>query len=286
MTQSPSGNHLKARGVILRDRVEAQIKAVSRHEKRPFSGDENEKAYLMGLRYGDLHVVKHGRAVRVRVSTTHPAMADLFESLFSPYGHVLRYPRKARLVAFEWTLECDLDGSFEFFLLKPSLPILDNLTDSQFMDFLAGLFDAEGSVFLHKKRGRHNPEVVITNSDRLLVGFVFARLRGLGYSANVQWRRQQYSRDGISGESIMGRVTVWRFKEVQEILKPMPIRHVERTSKAQVIRRLRFGASDAEQPALFEEWERVQQAIRSGRTMFSSAAARELAKEIGQAKTL
>jgi len=60
-------NHLKARGMVLR-KVEAQIKAVSRHEKRPFSGDENEKACMIGLRHGGLHVVKHGRATRVRVS--------------------------------------------------------------------------------------------------------------------------------------------------------------------------------------------------------------------------
>lgn len=38
----------------------------------------------MGLRYGDFDAVRHGRAVRIRVSTTHPAMAELFDSLLSP----------------------------------------------------------------------------------------------------------------------------------------------------------------------------------------------------------
>ena len=47
-------NHLRARGVVLRDKVEAQIQAVTKYQTRPFSGDKIEKAYLMGLRYGDL----------------------------------------------------------------------------------------------------------------------------------------------------------------------------------------------------------------------------------------
>jgi hypothetical protein len=114
-------NHLRARGVPLRGRIDAQIKAVTKHERRPFAGDDLEKAYLMGLRYGDLDVVLHGRATRVRVSTTHPAMAKLFESLFSRYGFVHRYPKTTNLTGYEWTLECDLDSTFEFLLEKKTL---------------------------------------------------------------------------------------------------------------------------------------------------------------------
>jgi len=62
--------HLRKRGIQLRDKVEAQIAAVTKYERKPFHGDSAEKAYLMGLRYGDLDVVRHGRAIRVRVSTT------------------------------------------------------------------------------------------------------------------------------------------------------------------------------------------------------------------------
>ena len=76
-------NHLRAKGMVTRDRMEAQIRAVTRYERKPFGGDKLEKAYLLGVRYGDLDVARHGRAIRARVSTTHPAMADLFGSLFS-----------------------------------------------------------------------------------------------------------------------------------------------------------------------------------------------------------
>ena len=163
-------NHLGTRGLVLRNRVDAQILAVTKHERKPFNGDKPEKAYMMGLRYGDLHVVKLGRAVRVRVSTTHPAMADLFESVFSPYGHVHRCPREAQLAGHEWTLECDLDSSFEFLLAEPTVGQLKALSQTEAIAFLAGLFDAEGSVFLHNKNGRYNPEASISNTmDHCLI---------------------------------------------------------------------------------------------------------------------
>ena len=85
--------HLRKRGVKLRDKVEAQIKAVTKHPKTQFSGDPLEKAYLIGFTWGDCDVVMHGRAVRVRTSTTHPLMANLFASLFSRYGFVHEHPR-------------------------------------------------------------------------------------------------------------------------------------------------------------------------------------------------
>src|SRR2546422_2176832 len=85
--------HLKKRGVQLRDKVEAQITAVTKYQRKPFSGSDEERAYLSGFRTGDLDAVKHGRAVRVRTGTTHPLMAELFEELFGRYGYVHSYPR-------------------------------------------------------------------------------------------------------------------------------------------------------------------------------------------------
>jgi LAGLIDADG-like domain len=169
-------NHLKKRGVRLRDKVEAQIKAVTKHERHSFDGNQDEKSYLIGLRYGDLHVILHGRAVRVRVSTTHPAMARLFKSLFSPYAYVHEYPRQDMLTGHEWSLECDLDGSFEFLLRRPDMAALSRMPDSQFKAFLAGFFDAEGSIYLHRKSNSFAPEVDIKNTDYGLLRLVAKKL--------------------------------------------------------------------------------------------------------------
>jgi hypothetical protein len=260
-------SHLKRRGVALRDRVEAQVRAVTKYERKPSKGDGVEKAYLMGLRYGDLDAVRHGRAVRVRVSTTHPAMAELFESIFLPYGMVHRYPRKAKLTGYEWTLECDLESSFEFLLKKPSVFEIQQWNDSQFLAFLAGLFDAEGSVLMHKKRKRHNPEISITNSDRELIDFLFFRLRSLKFTAFAFWKDPR-PKSKFKNERGIGRVIIWRFREVQQFLRCVHLRHGEKVAKAALVQQLKFGTSDSIQRELLVRWSELGVSIKNEREHF------------------
>jgi LAGLIDADG-like domain len=264
-------NHLKARGIVLRDKLEAQIQAVTKYERKQFIGNDVEKAYLMGLGYGDLDAVRHGRAVRVRVSTTHPAMAELFENLFSPYTHVSRYPRRAKLVGSEWTLECDLENSFEFLLSKPTISELETWNASLFLAFLAGLFDAEGSVLLHKKGERRSPEVALINSDKNLIDFLLSRLGRLGFSAHVYWTKQKEDRNGINGNSNSGRVAICKFDEVLEFLGRVHLRHPERIAKAATVRELASGTSDSHE--VFEKWKRLKATIGAARSQFLESAA-------------
>lgn len=270
-------NHLRSRGVVLRDRVEAQIKAVMKYERCPFSGDRLERAYLMGLRYGDLHVVKHGRAIRVRVSTTHPAMADLFEGSFSPYGKVHRYPRKAKLTGFEWTLECDLDESFFFLLRKADLSDLESLPLDELTAFLSGLFDAEGSVYLHNKRGRYNPELFFSNTDAMLVDFVSRSMARLGFQTKVGWRHQDEDRNGVFGSSRIARVGLWRFEEVKKMLRVLGLRRPEKLEKAKIILRMKYGVNDDEYRKLVDIWHELISKIREERDTFVDSARTALA---------
>jgi hypothetical protein len=265
-------NHLKKRGVALRDKVEAQIQTATKYERKPFKGDDAEKAYLMGLRYGDLNVVRHGRAVRIRLSTTHPAMADLFAELFGKYGHVKRYPREAKLVGFEWSMECDLDRSFEFLVPKMSSSELTLLPREEMVAFLAGLFDAEGSIYLHNKRGRRNPEVSFTNSHQPLLEYVKTCVTGLGLYPRQEWLNQRIDRGGVVGNSSLGRVRLWRFGEVQEFLRRLPIRHQEKIMKTNLVLRLRFRVNDAETTQVLREWEELRARIRRDRDAFVATA--------------
>jgi hypothetical protein len=86
--------YLHKRGLQLRDKVEAQIKAVTIHKRSPFAGDTKDIAYLVGLAIGDLYTPRHGRAIRARIGTTHPQMAKLFKDLFAGYGPVYEYPKE------------------------------------------------------------------------------------------------------------------------------------------------------------------------------------------------
>src|SRR5271155_720999 len=92
---------LKKTGLQLRDKVEAQIKAVTKHERKAFNGDSDLKFYLIGISKGDYWVTTHGRATRVRLGTTHPAMSSLFRELFNAYGPIYEYPKRALLTGYE-----------------------------------------------------------------------------------------------------------------------------------------------------------------------------------------
>lgn len=255
--------HLRKRGVKLRDKVEAQIRAVTKYRRTPFRGDAIERAYLMGLRYGDLDAVRHGRAIRVRVSTTHPAMSDLFESLFSSHGYVHRYARESKLTpGYEWTLEVDLDATFEFLLDKPPISELEPLNDKEFLGFLAGIFDSEGTVHLHKKKKWYGPEVWITNSDSGLINTIATRLKVLGYHTYVSWVQQKLDRGGISGRSLIGRVYVLRFSEVRQLLSSLPSRHREKLLRTDLLMRVSSVSRSADLREMVHDWKEVSNEIR------------------------
>lgn len=124
-------------GIPLRNKPKIRLT----HVRKPFSGDKNEKAYLLGLRAGDIHARKRAtNTIGVNVTTTHPAMFKLFTQTFGRYGRVKKYPVNAQL-GYEWYVYCDLDTSFEFLIEKPmKVP-----NDDRFYAFLAGYVDSEGT---------------------------------------------------------------------------------------------------------------------------------------------
>jgi hypothetical protein len=263
-------NHLKRRNVALREKVEAQIQAVTKYERRPFDGDSIQKAYLLGLRYGDLNVVRHGRAIRVRVSTTHPAMADLFESLFSPYGHVQRYPRRAILTRCEWSLECDLDASFEFLLGKRMDVQLDSSTRNERLAFLAGLFDSEGTVYYHRKREFGSFELFFTNKSEELLRWIGDVLSEL----NVKWkleRRIQDSRRLNGGKNDqISRIVIWRTLDVEKLLQLLVPRHEERIKKKAIA--LEFIGSFPKEKGIVTKWRELNASLKLERDRFVDSA--------------
>ena len=268
--------HLRKCDIKLRDKVEAQIQAVSKYERKPFQGDDIEKAYLIGLRYGDLNVVRHGRAIRARVSTTHPAMAELFENLFSPYAHISWYPRSAKLVRYEWTLECDLDGSFQFLLSKITPDELESLTKGEMVAFLAGLFDAEGSILLHDKRGRYNPEANFSGTDDKLLEYVRRAIGTLGLHCKRRWVIQNADRQGVTGYSREGRVILWRFRDVQELLQILPIKHWEKVAKARLVQEMEYRSTSSKNLEARRAWENLVGRIETGRLAFIDRAGKSL----------
>lgn len=259
-------NHLRKRGLQLRDKVEAQIKAVTIHPKRPFSGDYLEMAYIAGYAAGDLGPVRHGRAVRAKLSTTHPAMSRLFRELFELCGPIYEYPRLDRLAGYEWSLDCDLDSSFEFLLVAKLDPMRFVVDEASFWSFLAGFFDAEGSIHYHRKEGRGSFELTLTNSNLELLRNIAARLHGSGISCvlrKVRVNLEKAIESGITNPSeFMWRIVVWRYSDVNRLLKAMPLRHSEKTTKVAIAVRLGFREKRANREKILAEWTLLLQKIR------------------------
>ncbi len=130
-------------GIIRRGPSEATV----RHHRTAFSGNLYEKAYLIGLRLGDLWVRRNkpgagSKTIVVSCHSTSHEQITLVQSLFEPYGHthITNYADGSTQIL------CFLDNTFEFLLYKEDkIPpwILERA--DYFIPFLAGYVDAEGS---------------------------------------------------------------------------------------------------------------------------------------------
>ena len=256
-------NHLRKRGLKLRDKVEEVIRVNTKHPKTPFSGDAHEMAYLLGYARGDLWITTHGRAIRARVSTTHPAMLEVFTDLFCRYGPVYEYPRECELTGFEWSADADLDRTFDFLNERPEAWLLDK---SAFLHFLAGFFDAEGSIVFHKKGSGGAFELTLPNTDVGLLQKLVVKLQSLGFHPKLRIQNHRSDTRIINGYLMrrieqMWRVDITRYREVRQLLQEMPLRHGEKVHKAAIALNLPYRASPQERAAIMDLWRQLIQTI-------------------------
>jgi hypothetical protein len=262
-------NHLRKRGVKLRDKIEAQIQAVTKYQKTSFLGADIERAYLVGFTKGDCDVVRHGRAIRVRISTTHPAMANLFATLFGSYGLVHRYPRECALTGYEWNLEVDLDRSFEF-LLKTTEDALADYAGSAatFLSFLAGFTDAEGSVYFHIKGKGGSFEISLSNTDGPLLTRIQALLVDLGHYSKFRIFEQNLNRLGYEKSGKIGRLSVWRQRDVVRVLQLLSLRHSEKRAKAHLALAFMQTTDKKVRNEILDQWDMLLLSINRSRKDF------------------
>jgi hypothetical protein len=266
---------------------EARLKGIRekrrKYERRPFDGTDEDRAYLLGLRHGDLSVSKPWKGVvRVSTSTTHPAMAKLFHSLFEPYGHVYQHPRyKEDQDSYEWNLSTILDESFGFLLqefenVKEWLESSLELT----MAYLSGLLDAEGSVITTKdNRGYAVVFVDYYNSDKTLLNWVEGRIRLLGYHCSLRINKRKGVRTrkyGIIHRSDYWQLTTFSMDTVQKFLASLQPRHPEKVKRKAIAMKVNKGTPYKVYEA---ENERLRAEIKASVAQFvAKAKAEYLAK--------
>jgi len=232
-------------GVRRRPFEEARLKGIRekrrKYERKPFDGTDEDKAYLLGLRHGDLSVSKPWKGVvRVSTSTTHPAMSELFHSLFEPFGHVYQHPRyKKDTRSYEWNLSTIVDDSFEF--------LLDDRTavwkwvgekESTLLAYLAGVLDAEGSVGVHSNGYGTSVRVMYYNTSQELLSFCKTSLEKLGFGPTGPYLDKKKG-TSTSKYKIERRKDYWKlalqtFGHVQDLLRRLPIRQEEKVKRKQI----------------------------------------------------
>jgi hypothetical protein len=241
-TSGYSSYLFKELGIKARPFEEARLKGVVNHlrmyERRPFAGTDSGKAYILGLKHGDLSAyVPYGNVTRVSTSTTHPALAELFTELFSPHGHVYKLARyKKDTGTFEWNFQAILDDSFAF-LLEPREKCRDwvGKQDETMLAYLAGLVDAEGHIRMYPNPRTVGIIVSVWNTDLDLVRFAYDCLKQLGYRPMEPYldKRAGGKSSGfhIERKKDYWRLQLGRFDEAQSLLQRLPLRHREKVER-------------------------------------------------------
>lgn len=203
-----------------------------KYDKTNFSGDEREKAYILGLVAGDLHACRHHRQILVELTTTHPAMMNLFYSIFQKYGTPKKYMKHNRITGRdEWKVYILLNNSFEFMLTK------DFDTDNKyFYNFLAGFFDSEGCLYIYNNHGYIGLSALIYNSDKKLLEIIKERLERDGFHPKFSrfFKKGEKTTDNYSRGIDLWVIRLHTNKEVLSLMDLMHIKHKEKLNKLKI----------------------------------------------------
>lgn len=225
-------------GIPVRDRYDAVSKSATKYEKKSFSNDLREKAYLIGFRTGDLEVRKRNRLINVRVSSTKNSQIELFKELFGKYGHVSVYYFQANGKR-EATAYTYLDNSFIFLLKKiRRIPKWIMNENSIFLHFLAGYSDAEGSWKLFNSKGRVKFSFYIGTQDREVLMRIRRKLRELGFAAYlyVEKKRGTKTNFGVYKKNLYALEIQRRRHVLRLAAKLLPLsRHKDKIERMKLI---------------------------------------------------
>jgi len=204
-----------------------------KYKKYDFSNDPAEKAYLLGLVAGDFCAYKHSRQIAVEVTTTHPAMMELFHSVFKKYGTPTERIKYNKITGrYEKVGHVLLNKSFKFMLSKNF-----EIDNKYFYYFLAGFFDSEGCVHVYNNHGYIGLSILIYNSDRKLLEIIKNRLEKDGFNPKFYkfFEKGRRTPDNYISKKDLWVVAIHTIEEVLNLMKRMPIKHREKIDKIKIV---------------------------------------------------
>lgn len=240
-----------------------------KYGRHPFSGDDCEKAYMVGFRQGDLHAMREGLGIRISGGTTHPAQIALFQRIFERYGNVYTGPFYNReLQQYQWQMVVALDESFSFLLPKfDRIPGWMRRNSKTALYFVAGFFDAEGhiTIVFNDRRKNKTMEVamMISNSNRELLQEIAWILRN--YQPTIHLSRRKGTPVGKSKRILnedQWKLAVYRRAAQEKLLVVLPLRHQEKVDKAIIALDVLKGSDWNETRRRVEElWQRIEHEV-------------------------
>jgi len=125
-----------------------------KYQKTPFNGNDQEKAYILGFRMGDLNVYMTSETARIIIARTNSTQTDqieLLRTLFSGYGGV-----KVSGSFKSKNVNCYLDKSFSFLLVDKPYAVDPWIRHNKqnCIAFMAGYIDAEANLIINQGKAR------------------------------------------------------------------------------------------------------------------------------------
>lgn len=203
-----------------------------KYQKADFSNDPKEKAYILGLVAGDIHIRKNSRQILAELTTTHPAMTDLFYSVFQKYGTPKQYIKYNKITGrYEYRVYVLLNNSFEFMLTKNF-----GVDNEYFYDFLAGFFDCEGCLHVYNNHNYVGLTLLIYNSNKKLLNIIKGRLEKEGFHPKFSTflKGGRRTKEGYYSNKDVWAIRLHTNKEVLSLMDKMPIKHKEKIDKLDI----------------------------------------------------
>jgi len=234
---------LSENNIIIKDSRSALVAMGHISEKKKFSLDPKEKAYLFGLVMGDLTPVRISNyTLNLITHSTHKTFMDLLYETFEKYGPT-KFTTTKNINMFRFQSYIDLESFI--FLLDTKKGIIPNWINSKnFMHFLAGYIDSDGSI-ITKKSGKYFQFVIrFFGQNKKLLEEIKTRLERMGYNLSMH---KNHSKGDTSYHN--GRVFRYNkdyyvletFKKHQtlDLIEKIPIRHPEKIAKIKLMKKIK-----------------------------------------------